>query len=184
MGEERYETKEYAEYSDNVDYCLACFPPSDLVESIYNDTFCIDLKNTFLRLAGFDENFSKEVLKDNEKKKILEVMKEMSPYHILKKMVENKDKKVLPPIFIGHGDSDSLIPYTEGKKMYDILCEYNKKVLGDKNFNKVDMVTVLGADHEGTFWSKEMLDIIFKFIEDNASTSDKNILLSQQMNKL
>ena len=111
-------------------------------------------------------------------------MKEMSPYHILKKMVENKDKKVLPPIFIGHGDSDSLIPYTEGKKMYDILCEYNKKVLGDKNFNKVDMVTVLGADHEGTFWSKEMLDIIFKFIEDNASTSDKNILLSQQMNKL
>lgn len=167
MGDERYETKEYSEYSDKVDYCVACFPPTDLVESMQDDSFNEDIKITFLRLAGLKDNSGKEALKDSGKKeKVLNVLKEMSPYHIVKEMVEKKFVKKLPPIFIGHGDSDKLIPYSDGKKMYDVLCDYNEKILGKENENRLDMVTVQGADHEGTFWSEEMLGIIYDFIED------------------
>ena len=144
IGDERYKTDEYARYSDSVDYCVACFPPTDLVESMKDESFSKDLKENFLALSGghIDESMS--------------VLREMSPYHIAKDMVREKRDIKLPPILIAHGDSDNLIPYNQGKKMYDTLIELNAKA---------DMVTVENADHEGTFWSREMFDIIFNFIE-------------------
>ena len=144
IGDERYKTDEYGEYSDSVDYCVACFPPTDLVESMKDESFCKDIKETFLELSGghIDENIS--------------VLREMSPYHIVKDMVREEKNKKLPPILIAHGDSDTLIPYNQGKKMYDALLLLKAKA---------DMVTVSNADHEGSFWSREMLNIIFEFIE-------------------
>lgn len=146
MEDERYRTDEYTEYSDRVDYCVACFPPTDLVESMTDESFNKDLKGNFLALSGghMDEGMS--------------VLREMSPYHIVKDMVREKRNVKLPPILIAHGDSDKLIPYSQGKKMYDALLELNAKA---------DMITVKGADHEGTFWSSEILDIIFDFISNN-----------------
>ncbi len=145
IGDERYVTDEYKEYSDKVDYCIACFPPTDLVESMKDENFNSDLKSNFLALSGghIDENMS--------------VLREMSPYHIVMDMINEKRDVKLPPFLIAHGDSDRLIPYNQGKKMYDALMELNAKA---------DMVTVEGADHEGTFWSREILDIIFDFIEN------------------
>lgn len=146
IGDERYRTDEYHKYSDRVDYCVACFPPTDLVESMRDNDFSKDIKANFAALSGghIDEAMS--------------VLREMSPYHIVKDMVREKKNISLPPILIAHGDSDRLIPYSQGKKMYDALLELNAKA---------DMVTVKNADHEGTFWSNEILDIIFDFIETN-----------------
>lgn len=144
IGDERYRTDEYKEYSDRVDYCISCFPPADLVESMKDESFSADLKKTFLSLSGghIDENMS--------------ILREMSPYYIAKDMAGEKNNKKLPPVLIAHGDSDKLIPYNQGKKMYEALLGLNVKA---------DMVTVKDADHEGSFWSGEMLNIIFEFIE-------------------
>lgn len=145
IEDQRYKTNEYREYSDSVDYCVACFPPTDLVESMKDESFSKDLKENFIALSGghIDESMS--------------VLREMSPYHIVKDMVREKNNIKLPPILIAHGDNDKLIPYNQGKKMYDVLLLLNAKA---------DMVTVKAADHEGAFWSREILNIIFEFIEN------------------
>lgn len=144
-GEAKYETEEYAEYSDDVKLCVSCFPPSDLAESMSDDTFDAGIKQTFAALSGgmVDKDMS--------------VLKEMSPYHIAAGRTTGDTKKY-PPMFIAHGDADGLIPYSQSEKLYRELCR-----LGED----VTFVTVENAPHEGSFWSREILEMIFEFIQKN-----------------
>ncbi|MBO5489647.1 MAG: alpha/beta hydrolase, partial [Eubacterium sp.] len=67
-------------------------------------------------------------------------------------------KKVeLPPIFLAHGNQDMLIAYHQSSD----LCRQLERLGADVSF-----VTVDGAPHEGPFWSREMLDLIFEFIKE------------------
>lgn len=142
-GEERYETKEYPGYSDMVDYVVACFPTTDLVEYMKDDAMDPEIKEIFTALSGgtVDEEMS--------------ILKEMSPYY----RVKEKPAVTYPPFLIAHGDADELIPHSQSVK----LCEELEKKGAD-----VTMVTVEGAPHEDSFWSQEMLDFIFSFIQKNA----------------
>lgn len=143
-GEARYETNEYPEYSDKVDYVVACFPTTDLVEYMKDDAMDPEIKEIFVALSGgkLDPEMS--------------ILREMSPYHRVK---ENPAVTTMP-FLIAHGDADELIPHAQSVK----LCEELEKKGAD-----VTMVTVEGAPHEDSFWTREMLDLIFDFIKKNSS---------------
>ena len=86
----------------------------------------------------------------------MSILREMSPYHRVK---ENPAVTTMP-FLIAHGDADELIPHAQSVK----LCEELEKKGAD-----VTMVTVEGAPHEDSFWTREMLDLIFDFIKKNSS---------------
>ncbi len=142
-GEERYITEEYQGYSDRVDYVAACFPTTDLVEYMLDDGGEQEIKDIFTALSGgiVDEEMS--------------VLKEMSPYHRVQEGLLTE----YPPLLIAHGDADELIPHNQSLKLYEAL---------EKKGADVTMVTVEGAPHEDAFWSQEMLEFIYHFIEKNS----------------
>ncbi len=142
-GEERYITEEYPGYSDRVDYVAACFPTTDLVEYMLDDGGEQEIKDIFTALSGgiVDEEMS--------------VLKEMSPYHRVQEGLLTE----YPPLLIAHGDADELIPHNQSLKLYEAL---------EKKGADVTMVTVEGAPHEDAFWSQEMLELIYHFIEKNS----------------
>ena len=53
-----------------------------------------------------------------------------------------------------HGDNDTLVPFSESENMVKKLEEVGAKV---------DFICVEGAEHEGTFWSLALHDIIDNF---------------------
>lgn len=146
QGDERYESNAWKGYSENVDFCVACFPPTNLVESELDPTFDADIKETFRALSDG---------KGQEER--LAVLREMSPYHIVADWVLEGKKVELPPIFLAHGNQDMLIAYHQSLD----LCRQLERLGADVSF-----VTVDGAPHEGPFWSREMLDLIFEFIKE------------------
>jgi len=62
----------------------------------------------------------------------------------------------LPPFLILHGDADPVVLYEDSEIFYNKLIE---------NGYEADLVRVTGAPHEGNFWSMQLLNIIFDFIE-------------------
>ena len=69
-----------------------------------------------------------------------------------------KEGRELPPFLILHGDADDVVLYEDSETFYNKLqaCGY-----------EADLVRVENAPHEGDFWSPELLNIIFDFIEKN-----------------
>ncbi len=167
VGDPRYETEEYRGYSDDVDYVAACFPTTDFVEYMLDETSDPGIKDVFAALSGgtVDEEMS--------------VLKKMSPCYYVQKYLKEKSisEKCLkektfseksmkttgeftcPPIFLAHGNRDALIPCRQTEKLYELL---------DRAGADVTMVTVEGAPHEGSFWSDRMLQLIYSFIRENA----------------
>lgn len=139
-GEERYRTEEYQEYSDKVNFVVACFPTTDLVEYMQDDSADQEIKEIFKALSGgtVDEEMS--------------ILKEMSPFQ----KVKESSSITCPPILLAHGDADELIPHSQSMKLYEEL---------DKKGAEAMMVTVKGAPHEDAFWSQEMLSLIYDFIK-------------------
>lgn len=146
IGDERYETEEYKGYSDKVNYCVSCFPTTDFVECMESPDFDKGIKDIFAALSGgaIDENMT--------------VLKEISPYYISENSIEKNLKVNYPPIFLAHGTKDMLIPYKQSEKMYQSL----KRLGADAT-----MVAVEDAPHEGSFWSREIIEMIYDFIEKN-----------------
>jgi len=62
----------------------------------------------------------------------------------------------LPPFMILHGDADPLVLYRDSEEFAEKMddCGYD-----------VEMVRVTGAPHEGAFWSLQLLETVFDFIE-------------------
>lgn len=138
---DEYKTEEHSEYSDKVNCCIACFPPSNLVESMQDENFDEGIKEIFKALTNND----------------MTVLEKMSPTIIAEKMSEEEAKKLVP-ILICHGDKDNLIPFKQGRDLYDNLI---------KKGANTSFIKVTDAPHEGSFWSDKILELIFDFIEEN-----------------
>lgn len=136
---EEYKTEEYKEYSDSVNFAVSCFGPTDMLTrmQVFAENTPPELKAMAKRLAG-----------DRD---VVEVAREMSP------LLRLEEGITYPPILLLHGDADPLVPYEQSEAMYERLLELGQDV---------KMVCVRGANHEGDFWSKELVDYIFKYIEE------------------
>lgn len=152
-GNERYETEEWGGYSERADYCVACFPPADLVESEQDAGFDAELKDVFTALAAGRDPGEK-----------MEVLREMSPCYVAEEWLRRGENPKLPPIFLAHGDADLLIPYRQSVD----LCDKLEQLGVDVSF-----VTVEGAPHEGSFWGNELLGLIFEFINGHSNKGGK-----------
>ena len=137
-----YETQEWPGYSSSVKAVAECFGPTDLVKMI-DDQYGAQPKNgenLLFALAGRDEAAYKETL--NAISPILYV----------------KEGAKIPPILMLHGDADDVVLYEDSEALYDKLTAHGFPV---------DLVRVTGAPHEGNFWSLQLLDIVFDFLEKN-----------------
>lgn len=135
-----FETAEWAGESTKVQAVVDCFGPADMARLIanYEGTMPLDDTNILFALGG----------KDTEK--WIDNLKLVSPAEYI---VPGRD---LPPFLILHGDADDVVPYDDSEAMHDKLIA---------NGYQADLVCVKGAPHEGNFWSKQLLEIIFDFIE-------------------
>lgn len=136
---EAYETEEYAEYSDYVKLAVSCFGPTDmlnLMQGLSED------------MSPEEQEMMKHLAGDRD---IVEVATEMSPLLRLEEGVN------YPPMLLLNVDADKLVPYEQSVAMYEKLLELEQEA---------QLVCVRGADHEGDFWSQQVLDYIFQFIEE------------------
>ena len=62
----------------------------------------------------------------------------------------------LPPCLILHGDADELVLFEDSEALLSAM---------DRCGCDAEFVKVTGAPHEGSFWSCELLDLIFDFIQ-------------------
>lgn len=134
----RYETEEHKGYSDCVNMVVDCFGPTKMVQELQNpDEISNDI---FKGLLG-------ENTKENWKK-----LCEMDP---INQIQEEKD---YPPFLLLHGNQDELVDYSQSVQMYHKLLDYGVDA---------SMICVEGAPHEGSFWSRELLDLMKEFIDNN-----------------
>lgn len=135
-----FETEEWAGESTRVQAVVDCFGPADMAMLIanYEGTMPLDDTNILYTLGGRDpENW-------------IDNLKLVSPAEYV------KPGRDLPPFLILHGDADDVVPYADSEAMHDKLIA---------NGYEADLVCVKDAPHEGNFWSKQLLTIIFDFIE-------------------
>ena len=128
--------------SSSVKAVVDCFGPTDLVKMI---------DHQFSRMPRNDEN-QLWALGGKSEETYREKLTQISPIHHI------APGKAFPPFLILHGDADELVLYEDSAALYDKLIE---------NGYAADFVQVTDAPHEGDFWSEELLEIIFDFIEKN-----------------
>lgn len=134
-----YKTEEYKEVSDSIKFAVSCFGPTDMLNrmQVFSENMPQEMKEMAKRLAG-DRN-------------VAEVAAEMSP------LLRLKEGVTYPPMLLLHGDADKLVPYEQSVAMYERLLELGQDA---------QMVCVRGADHEGDFWSQDVIDYIHRYIEE------------------
>ena len=116
-----------------------CFGPTDLVKMIdvqYGKQHTKE--NLLFTLGGGTEDSYQDVLN------------QISPINYVEK---GRD---LPPFLILHGDADPVVLFEDSEAFYNKLVE---------NGYQADLVRVTDAPHEGNFWSMQLLEIAFQFIE-------------------
>lgn len=135
-----FETDEWAGVSTRVSCVVDCFGPTDLIKMIDDQYGAMpkNKENLLYALGGFDpENYHK-------------TLRAISPIAYV------KEGAALPPFLILHGDADEVVLYEDSEALYDKLIACG---------HVADLVRVTDAPHEGNFWSEELLDIVFDFIE-------------------
>ena len=134
-----FETEEHAGFSTGVNCVVDCFGPTDLIKMIdvqYNAPHVKE--NLLFTLGGGTEEGYKEVLG------------QISPIRYV------QPGRSLPPFLILHGDADPVVLFEDSECFYNQLIE---------NGYQADLVRVTNAPHEDNFWSMQLLNIIFDFIE-------------------
>ena len=135
-----FETDEHAGFSTRVKVVVDCFGPTDLNRMFdvqYSDQAKDDM-NLLYALGGR----SMETCGDT--------LRTISPVRYVKPDTD------LPPFLILHGDADDVVLCSDSEALYDELIACG---------HEADFVCVQDAPHEGSFWSMELLEIIFSFIE-------------------
>ena len=137
-----YKTEEYAEYSDRVNAVVECFGPTDLpaMSSMGEEE----------EPAISDIAYIMNGLCGGNLEKLLEVMMAMSPVNYVVK------GKEVPAFLLLHGDQDPIVPFEQMTSLYEkmVECEYD-----------VEAWQIEGAEHEGTFWSQSVYDVIGEFLK-------------------
>lgn len=134
----RYETEEYAGFSDAVKAAVSCFGPTDL----------FDIAGRNRQNPDFDLLMGYMFGTDPAKWEM--GMREMSPlYHV-------EEGKVYPPFLLFHGTADSVVDYSEMVSFYHRLLDSGADVAAYQIENGV---------HEGNFWNLEIFDIVREFLD-------------------
>jgi acetyl esterase/lipase len=133
-----YQTGEYADQSDGVKLVVECFGPTDLVKMMDGiGVVALPLDDIFFALSkGRD---------------MREVLREMSPLSHL------SPGKAYPPFLLIHGDADDVVPYDQMVLMHEALLDHGADARA---------ICVDGAPHEGSFWSRELHDIILNYLRE------------------
>ncbi len=147
-----FETDEWAGQSTRVQAVVDCFGPTDLMkmaEVQYRDVK-IDETNVFAALGG-----ALDKVKTHSRAEICDLIRErleeISPIRYVRPGLD------LPPFLMLHGDADPVVLFEDSEAMYHKLvdCGYD-----------ASLVRVTNAEHEGTFWSEELDEMVFDFIEE------------------
>jgi len=135
-----FETEEWAGVSTAVKCVVDCFGPTDLVKMIDEQYAAMpkDKENLLYALGGSEPDAYRQTLS------------KISPIEYVKEGIS------LPPFLILHGDADTVVLFEDSEALYDKLIACG---------HEADFVHITDAPHEGSFWSAELLDIIFDFIE-------------------
>lgn len=133
-----FKTDEYADQSDKVNLVVECFGPTDLVKVMEEiGVETLPLDDIFYALSkGRD---------------MRQVLYEMSPLSRL------SPGKAYPPALLIHGDADDVVPYDQMVLMYHALVDHGADARA---------ICVDGAPHEGSFWSRELHEIILSYIRE------------------
>ena len=78
-------------------------------------------------------------------------MTQISPIHYA------QPGRDFPPFLMLHGDADPVVLFEDTQRLYQRLIDLGYEA---------DLVRVTGAEHEGSFWSEALLEIIFAFIQE------------------
>ncbi len=132
-----YRTSEYAEESDAVKLVVECFGPTDLMRMLGGE------------IPGEPHGGIFQALTNG--KDVRQIFREMSP------VTHVKEGKTYPPFLLIHGNADTLVPYEQMVLMYRKLCDHG---------TDVQAICVDHAPHEGSFWSRELHDIILEYIRE------------------
>ncbi len=138
--EARYKTEDYPEVSDCVKAVVDCFGPADLDVERMSLLESDDLE--------FQEIF--QGLRGGDRPEDWDRIREMDPKNHL------VPGKSYPPFLLLHGDQDELVAYWQSERMYHVLVDHGADAT---------MIRVEGAPHEGSFWSRELLDSIREFLD-------------------
>lgn len=130
----RYQTQEYAGFSDAVQLAVECFGPADL--------------EPLARERGDDDAMA-PIAGNGTPEERMALLRSISPLHVF------QEKQSCAPLLMIHGDADDIVPYEDGVAMYRALCGAGMDA---------EMICVDGAPHEGSFWSQELHEAILDFI--------------------
>ncbi len=135
-----FETAEHEGFSTKVSCVVDCFGPTDLNKMIDVQFKGPHTKENLLFVlgGGMEEGYK-------------QVLDQISPINYVQ-----QPGRDLPPFLILHGDADPVVLFEDSETFYNKLIE---------NGYQADLVRVTGAPHEGNFWSMQLLNIIFDFIE-------------------
>ena len=132
-----YKTQEHALESDAVSLVIECFGPTDL---------------RWITWGGIPEGPHGDIFRGlTQGKDIKQVFHDMSPVSRVKEGAN------YPPMLLIHGSADDVVPYDQMERMYRILWD---------NGADVRAICVDGAPHEGSFWSRELHEIILGYIKE------------------
>ncbi|MEH7419494.1 prolyl oligopeptidase family serine peptidase [Neobacillus drentensis] len=116
---------------------------------MFHPLFCTNHLNKIIRSSSEQSNSSRYRSGRWKSKRNLDVFKDMSPIFKVKEGV------AYPPFLLVQGNNDEPVPYEQSLPMFHKLCDCG----ADSQMIEVDK-----GPHEGTFWSQELLDLIFGFI--------------------
>ena len=136
----RFQTGEWADQSDAVSCVVSCFGPCDLAAWIEFNRPNPDCEANIAALLPGDEEERAEVAR------AVSALTYVSP----------ERAGSIPPYFLSVGTNDPLVELAQVTRMADALSAVGAKI---------DGVIVDGALHESTFWSQDVLDHIWAFID-------------------
>lgn len=141
-GDPRFRTEAYSEQSDAVKLVVDCFGPTDPKAMLEekNERLSDGEKAVFAKLIGS--------LMDRPARERLSLI---SPIQYV------TPGKHLPPFLIIHGTSDTTVPYSQSLEMAERLttCGY-----------EVELCSIQDASHEGSVWSRELLEYVHQWIAE------------------
>lgn len=140
--EAAYETEEYREYSDAVCCAASCFAPTDLVR--LSEKWTPDREVSEVSEAAHRNLFSVDPETAAEQKRC------MSP------VCQVREGKEYPPFLLLHGTADTRVEYDQMTALYDRLTECGVRT---------EAWAVDGAPHEDSFWSDQVLEVIYTFFK-------------------
>ena len=138
-----YRTDEHTGFSDKVKTVIDCFGPAD-IPSLFEG----------LKYRAEQNPGDRALLHGLLGPDPVEQRARMRMINPMEKVEKGKE---YPPFLLIHGDKDPLVPYSQSEAMAAKLVEADVTT---------QLIRVEGAEHEGTFWSRELLGMIAEYLKE------------------